>query len=178
MRDDQASGGAATRPPAGADARTATEPTQGSAEVVRVFLRDAVDDDLGFIVDGWMQSFHASRFAFPMLFRNYRPWQRFVVNRLFQRPRCRAKVAVLEGYDLLVGFAVWEESTPPLLHYVYVKQRYRQRGIARALCAHLGDAFTFTHRTPIVESAYMRRRDRLTYNPFLAFFHAEDLPPR
>jgi GNAT superfamily N-acetyltransferase len=120
-------------------------------------IRSPTDDDLRLVRSAWLTSYSKSdfaRLATPPPYweenghggRAYYEGQTALIERLI----AASMVLVSEGDDgLLDGFAVGWPRT--LLHYVYVKQVARGRGVARALLAALelreGERVVYTHRS-------------------------------
>ena len=133
-----------------------------------------------FVVDSWQRSFYdaASR-ALPLVAElpagAYRQAQRVVVQRLLKRS-C-VSVAHYKGVpDEVLGYLVHErpgrcdESTPTVLHWLYVKQSYRHTGVARALLAPVLDLprSTLHHSHETFSGRSLARALKSSFNPQLA----------
>lgn len=119
-------------------------------------IRSPAPDDLRFVRSAWLQSHSTSDFAklcTPPPYwaenghggRAYFDGQRLLIERLI----ASSVVLVAEGEADLDGFAVgWPGA---ILHYVYVRQTRRARGVARALLDALdlrpGRNVRYTHRS-------------------------------
>lgn len=76
-----------------------------------------------------------------------------------ERLMASCNVSVLENDEdgMLDGFIVRDPSRP-VLHYLYVRQSSRGRGVARALVADLrANAVSYTHRTGMLEPSKIPR---------------------
>jgi GNAT superfamily N-acetyltransferase len=129
---------------------------------VPVTLREMVDADRNYVLSSWIRSYagksreardYTDRGAFA---RDYSP----VVQALVARSRVLI-AALTEEPDIIVGWAAVEGET---LHYVLVKPRWRQLGVARWLLADfaaLPVAYTHTTsdsmRCPVPETWTYRR---------------------
>lgn len=67
-----------------------------------------------------------------------------------------------EDPDVLLGYAI---SSPEALHYVFVKEAWRRRGIASRLLGPVGAYKHVTHLTEATEE--LRNKYRMGFNPFL-----------
>jgi hypothetical protein len=84
-----------------------------------------------------------------------------VLKHILSKPALNAKVACLASdNDVIVGYALLE---PQVLHWVYVKDAWRKRGVARQLLASESVA-AVTHITKVGNE--IRKRKNWVYNPF------------
>lgn len=105
------------------------------------------------VVDSWLQSLRHGDAAQRRLSRGaYLVGQRQVIDRLLARSEVRV-AAWSQDPELVFGWACVEPARC-VVHYVYVKHRYRQRGVARVLLADLvGRPCRYTHETLILTRA-------------------------
>ncbi len=113
-----------------------------------LLFREATEGDINFIFASWLKSYRNSPDAARIRTRVYY---------LHQHPRIeqillRSKTIVASTKDdpnHIVGYIVIEK--PNTLHYIYVKQIYRNLGIAKQLLSqildHPPDVLTYTHST-------------------------------
>lgn len=122
--------------------------------------------DTDFIMHNWLHTYKVSSFARGLKREVYYPYQRELIEEILSRPETETLVAVLtEEPDALLGFAAIEQD---LLHYVYVKPKWRTIGIAKSLLALLPEDFIYTHiTTPDVEAIRKRLYPNSTHNPYL-----------
>lgn len=117
-------------------------------------IRPARESDLGLVYGAWRESFYDSNDAGPLPADLYRAAYRETITRILALPDTIVQVAQSpRDESLLYGFIAYEYAAPfSTLFYIYVKQPYRQNGIATALmtAAGLGAMTRFTHwfRTP------------------------------
>lgn len=111
-------------------------------------------DERAFIVSTWASSYKHSHYAGLIASEDWPTVMHPQLGKLLDRPTVRAIVACAPP-AFLYGHIVGETAGPmPVVHYVYVKDPYRETGIARALFAALGvdpsKPFLYTCRTSIV----------------------------
>jgi len=142
---------------------------------VSLAYRPADLADLGFIIDGWASSYRTSRSAGMIAMEDWDAVMHPQVKKVLQRPGCMTWVAYHPGETDhladLYGFITVERdydihlnefvrgrhqrrvvrTDVPLVHYVYVRHRQRQNGIARGLFKAAGvnprERFNYTCRT-------------------------------
>jgi hypothetical protein len=125
-------------------------------------LRPAEEDDLGFVIASWVQSYRQQALARDAG-AAYPRQQRRIIQHLLEHANVLVACAPDEP-RLILGYAV---TGPQVVHYVYVKQDFRRIGIARALVRpYLAAPTAFTHKThhPIALPAGW------TYCPAAVFF--------
>lgn len=99
-----------------------------------VRFRYAGVDDKGFILKNWIRQFRRSPFAGP--YTKERLVDSIVGTIKDLRQRGAKWVVAYSGEhpEVLYGFVCYEEGYPwPVLHYVFVKGRYRDGGIGTSL---------------------------------------------
>lgn len=135
-------------------------------------IREARPDDMAFVRSGWLRSYASSDWATlvspssehtsacrtcgkrslktsrsgtGLTLRKpsevYWHGQRALIDRLIAQ--AMVVVAEDESLGLLDGFVCWEP--PDVLHYVYVRDTARKRGLAKELCALLTGKVRYTH---------------------------------
>ena len=106
--------------------------------------------EVGFVYKSWLGSYknHAADIPYSI----YRKVYQELLDRIMKRDGCSVILAVHpEHEDQIFGFAVIERSTPAL-HYIYVKEDYRRKGVGTDLLEFINQGnnsgeFTFTHST-------------------------------
>ena len=103
-----------------------------------VSVRLAEEGDLRFIYPSWLHSYwKGGDVTQHMVWTTFRFYHRITIhNLLTNRPGVVVLVACsTEEPDLLFGYIVAEYGMPPgdVLHYLYVKDAWRQMGIAKRL---------------------------------------------
>ncbi len=131
---------------------------------IAVTLRAFAPTDAGLVFSSWLRSYWDAR---PLPLREV-PRELFfadrghhgVVTRLIGRGA--VVVACSDDPDEIYG---WMCIDGRALHYVYVKELWRSKGVARALMASLPEALDVSHLTrAFIEGPGKRRR--VTYNPY------------
>lgn len=115
-------------------------------------LVPAAPDEVAFILDAWCSSYRSSPWAGTISNDRYQEVQRWTINSLIARG-AELRVAIPADPSLprrIVGFVCYE--APSLLHYVYTKQSYRHKGVARGMISSAEEASSshlsrLTHRT-------------------------------
>lgn len=151
-----------------------------------MILRRAMPDEAPFVVKSWLHSYASSDWALmntpkderhtrqcgecgaaqllsrklnggmmvPCAGEQYWRGHRALVERLFVT--CNVTVAVADD-GLLDGF-IARDCYEPVLHYVFVRDSARGRGVARALVADLiGEPAVFTHKARGIKKARLPR---------------------
>ncbi len=102
-----------------------------------------------FILDSWLKSFRKSRKAGVVPNNLYTPVYTETIRQLLSR--C---AQVLTAVDQILGWLCHERTSDgqPVVHYAFVKSRYRRRGILRSLLTAAGidpaQRFYYTFGTP------------------------------
>lgn len=128
-----------------------------------MIVRQAAEADEPFIMDSWLRSFRHSWFAGPipnsLYYKVYRP----IIMAVRARPGARLLVCVDDDDpDSIYGFACIEP--PGIIHYVYTKDVYRRKGVARRLLAGVREPLEYTFRTKEGHNALTGKN--AIYNPY------------
>lgn len=130
-------------------------------------IRDAVADDLNFILSSWLKSYRqSSQFAKHIPSRLYFEWHQKVIKRILERQTTRVRVAYTpEAPEVILGYFVAEEQGDIwVAHYLYVKKAFRRFGIAKELFNNVG-YMEYTHMTD--ECRWILNKVlSLVYNPY------------
>lgn len=147
-------------------------------------IRRARPDDVAFVIDTWVESFRNTYAAGVVPMEHYQADYRKYVSWILEKRRPTVLVAYdaeaeVPGAELL-GFLAFEEKATyptgnttrtvgPVVHYVYVKEYARERGLARALFAagriDQHGAFVFTFKPTDLDKS---RVPRARWNPLIA----------
>lgn len=94
-----------------------------------------------------------------------------MLDRILTSPDTVTNIACLPNdEDVILGYAVFQ---PKILHYVFVKEAFRENGIAKSLVAPVRQTLTsYTHRTRMV-APILARCLEFHYNPFELFQQSE-----
>lgn len=132
-------------------------------------LRPGQPADLRLVLDSWARSYRRS------------PWAGTVPGSLWNDVVRRSITAILargsltvavhpEDDALILGWIAWEDGpSGVIVHYTYVKDPWRQDGVASELLEHVTGTlpWRFTHRTPSGERLLRRFPDGV-WDPFPA----------
>jgi hypothetical protein len=111
-------------------------------------------DERAFVIATWASSYKHSHFAGIISAEDWAPVMHAQLGKLVDRSTTRVLVA-WDPPAFLYGHIVGDTSSAmPAVHYVYVKDPFREAGIARGLLAALGvdpaRPFVYTCRTSMV----------------------------
>jgi hypothetical protein len=156
-----------------------TSPAAGSARPVRpnrppreFDLRDGKDLDLDFIESTWVECMRdASPHCRGIESAIYYPHQRATIRRALARASICCAVDPKDT-DVIWGYVVFEPVSPPVVHFVYVKQKFRNEGIGRALLIQalggvsLEHPFIATQYTDRLAALLRLKKIRVIINPY------------
>jgi hypothetical protein len=143
---------------------------QSSAEELPIAIRKAAPSDISFIFSSWLKSFRDSRFASAITTTIYYTEHHKVVERLLKT--CDVYVACnpKDGTELFGYICAEKVDGILVVHYIYVKNTYRQLGLAKTLLNQFSHnpsaAAIFTHNTRASEK--LASRFNFVYSPYLA----------
>ena len=126
-------------------------------------VRDYVEADKAFIMATFLRGLYYGDSWFSLIPKdafmdNYKK----IAEALLEHRATTVRVACLnEDPDVILGYSV---STGPVLHWVFVKQVWRNKGVGRRLLPTSISAFT--HLTTLGKSL-MHKFPNSTFNPFL-----------
>jgi hypothetical protein len=139
------------------------------SEVIEVRpYRPSVDKD--FLYSTWLKNYkHSSYFAKRIKPTVFFRGHQIVVDHILNKPTCKALVACpKDDSETILGYIVFE-PTFNVVHFTFVKDAFRNMGIARRLLKESGidtEKLMFSHWTfPIDE--IIRKYEQITYNPYL-----------
>lgn len=130
-----------------------------------VEIRQAIPNDINFIFSTWLKSYRKSSFVGEKVenkefFNNY---NQIIDNLLL---KSTTYVACLKDDEIVIcGYICAQDD---IIHYIFVKEVFRNLGIARKLIKHMEVPPTYTtHLTRMSEGLLVKFN--LKYNPFLLF---------
>ncbi len=108
--------------------------------LANVRLRPAVPGDLKFVVKSWVRSFANSDWAGPMSRERLVRAIKGTIADLIARGAEVWVACLAEHTDFIFGFVCFERDWQwPLVHFVYVRDDYRDNGIGKVLVGHATD---------------------------------------
>lgn len=137
---------------------------------IPVIVRQAIAEDCPFIFNSWLKSYKESHFARSMTNTVFYAEHHKVISRLLNS--CEVYVACSrDDDDSLYGWAVGEYVSGHLvIHFIYVKQVFRNMGIGKLLLSQFNfnpeSAALYTHNTRMGEK--MAHRYKFVYHPYIA----------
>jgi GNAT superfamily N-acetyltransferase len=138
-------------------------------------FRLAEPADMRLVLSSWLSAYRTAHAAGLIQMRDWSAVMRPQLEAVLSRPGCLVTVASdpdeTDRSADLYGWIAAEAGPDPFVHFVYVKQSYRNQGLARALftAAGIDPAERFEHscRTAIV--ARLRSKiPRARFNPIRA----------
>ena len=138
-------------------------------------IRPAAENDLDFILDGWLKSYRRSPYAGSVPNNLYFKVYSTAIQQLIDRGM---QIDILESskVDSKLGFVAYEcsERLGVVIHYIYLKEEYRGEGFAQFLLGYIGidpgKPFLYTFRT-----FYSKKFPTGLYKPSIA--RRKDLEP-
>lgn len=135
-------------------------------------IRLAFPRDINFIYSTWLESFRQDSHlgkttSRTIFFERYRT----VIDAILSRDHTQTWVAVHpEDPNVIFGYLIYEH--PNIFHYCFVKEAFRDLGIAKALTQHLvlqpDLPLTVTHRTQTSRKIQVLE-DKFEFDPFLLY---------
>lgn len=121
-----------------------------------VTLRPMISADRGFIVGTWLRNYARTREAHRVVPEAYHAGQTALIDELLDREETILAVNP-EKSDQIFGFICGRRATltaPGVVHYAYVKDVFRRKGVGRLLVTTLsgGAPVDFTHVPPVVSN--------------------------
>lgn len=135
--------------------------------MIPVSLRPATAGDLGLVYSSWMRSYWdakpASLAGVPRELYFSDAGHHGVIDRLLRRPDAILSVACdTKDHDEIYGWACWSARA---LHYVYVKELWRRKGVASALVAK-GPSLPVSHVTVAYLKAFTSIERPIVHDPY------------
>jgi ribosomal protein S18 acetylase RimI-like enzyme len=132
--------------------------------VDNVTLREAQESDFPFIYSTWLKGLRFGNETFEKIHQDtYFKQYHKILEQILTKPETYIVVACLpDDPSTILGYSVREgEDT---LHYVHVKQAFRQFGIAKTLCPE--NLRRVTHVTNVGWSILKKKFPNAVFNPF------------
>lgn len=134
-------------------------------------IRDASENDIEYIYTNWLKNFRHQSYAAivqgPIYYDNYKK----IIDHILLN--AHTKVACLkENQEVILGFMTYQ---PKIIHYIYVKDPFRELGVAKSLYQTIfkdDEDVQITHQTKKIVSI-LRRKQNLVFNPFILFNKGE-----
>jgi GNAT superfamily N-acetyltransferase len=139
-------------------------------------IRSHTLTDLALVFSSWLRSMPPARdVSRDVHFRG----QHALIEAILARPGALLRVAcVPDDPEVILGWACVEHAPhdasghPSLVHFAYVKDAFRRRGIARALLADVAPRCRYTHRPHSVDVHALHLAHVAVYDPCAAVFPA------
>ena len=133
-------------------------------------LRPIALEDESFIYSSWLKSYRNSDFGSLMNNDVYFKYTQLIIARILSRATITIACDEKDSQTIL-GYIVSEPSgANQVVQYVYVKEIYRNLGLAKHLLDHVteGKSYTYTHHTRAVSTLLSKKKlPNATFNPYL-----------
>ena len=122
--------------------------------------------DFNFIINSWLKSYRDSPMCRDISNPVYYAGQGDKIEQILRNPETVGMiVCAKDDPDQIIAYAIFDNKSP-ISHYVYVKNLFRKRGIARLLFNimikhHQGKRLHCTHY-----SSRLKKKDYLVFNPY------------
>lgn len=129
-----------------------------------VDFRDAIAEDSNLFLSSWLKSFRQSEFARDMKNPVYFSGHEKLIKKALSRSNTICAVNP-EDHAHVFGWISFEQLSPySILHYLYVKEKFRGFGIGRKL-------FGFIQRRPFIYTHQTPQFDRFKDGGFYSVYH-------
>ena len=144
----------------------------------KAILKDAIKfrpyvkhTDQAFVFSTWLRNYkHSSYFAKGIRSSIFFPGHQKLLELLFDKPTLKVFIAHPTDDDqTILGYLVAEfHHKAPVIHFIFIKEAFRNMGIATLLLNHAEinpDNFHFTHWTMPMDEI-IRKHPNIRYNPY------------
>lgn len=134
-------------------------------------LRDFEPDaDTSYVYDSWLRHYLAnSYFAKRIKSKIYFEGHSAIIAHILSKPDVKIEIACPDdGSDTILGYIVCEPSKN-VCHYIYIREGFRNNGIATALFKSQKlklDGLRFTHWTFALNNFYDKHENEIQYDPY------------
>ena len=133
-------------------------------------MRAATPEELPAVLESWAGTYKRSRSSGCIQNHLFNEVTFASITGLLRRGAQVSVLTAREAPSVVLGWVCHEpdhRSATPIVHYLFVKDRFRERGYARLMLAELGikkgDRFIYTH-----ETSFARYWPRSVHNPGIA----------
>lgn len=103
-----------------------------------IIIRSYSADDKKFIYNSWLQSFRRTQENKRRRKSEYFYNQKIVIDAILDNPRTEIVIATIDSDpSLIMGWLAFQRGDPPLVHFCYVKHKYRSKGLANKMLGEL-----------------------------------------
>lgn len=126
--------------------------------------------DQAFVYSTWLRNYkHSSYFAKRIKPVIFFAGHHNIVSHLLKKPEMRVFVACpKDDLDTILGYLACEPGAKPVVHFIFVKEAFRNMGVARSLFAKAiiePNKMAFTHWTLPVDEL-IRKWPEMIYDPY------------
>ena len=137
-------------------------------EKLPVRIREAIQADIPFVYSSWLHQHSHSAFAAGVAKAAFFANHRRIIDKLISQADVYIACDAAD-ISLMYGFICGEEHEWPLVHYMYVKKKFRNFGIGGMLLEELG----WTPKKEVVTSHFFAAKPvkfggkKVLYNPYI-----------
>jgi len=131
-----------------------------------ILIRQMKAEDSNFVVNSWLRSLRSSSPYFHSIPEKifYTAHKNGIIATI-ERPEAKCLIVTpKDSPDIIVGYLVYEDRNTPhycLLHYCYVKHKFRGLGLANYLIGLVSNGRS------LVSSHYSSKIKNLSFNPYM-----------
>jgi ribosomal protein S18 acetylase RimI-like enzyme len=139
---------------------------------MRVSIRRYEEQDRAYLFNSWLKNYKmsssfAKRIPNEIFFRNHH----LILEHILSKPDTVVLIAHAgEDHNQILGYLAYEDTpTGQVIHYVFIKEKFRNLGIARALIQHADvnpKNVTYTHSTYDLGQLEMSGKIEGSYDPY------------
>ena len=133
----------------------------------QIALNTIDENTRNFVIDTWIRSYRKSPYSKGIPTQIYYPYQRAIIESLIDQSQTLV-ASNINDEDQLIGYICFEKTTPPILHYLYVKKIFRRLGVAKQMLKQIdqGDLLLYSHKTHIFSCLL---KDSYAFHPYKQF---------
>jgi GNAT superfamily N-acetyltransferase len=145
-------------------------------EELDIIIREAIQDDLPLIYNSWLKQYRESPFSVGVVNSVYYSQHRKIIDCLIERSVLRVACDAASPTKIY-GWVCGEIYDPLVLHFIYVKKKYRKRGIGGMLL----NEFGWKEVPHIITTHFMKYKrkkskeeNNIIYNPYLLYIYMKE----
>lgn len=137
-------------------------------------IRPPRKEDIEFIYSTWTRSYRHGSAVGKSLNKDseFYPEYNKVIDWLLSQPDSSVHVLSLQDQpEIILAYAV---SQKKVLHFIFVKEAFKNLGLEEALLKEIGKIEVYTHKTVSIKKI-MQKYAKAMYNPFLLYYQGESI---
>jgi hypothetical protein len=152
---------------------------QGRGTLPKWVLRQAIPDDRAFIMNSWLKTFEKSAYRLDIPMTEFFAFHHDVLEDLLERSSIIVAIRPPnplrpDNIDEIYGYLCVEtDLRPRIIHFLYVKNKYRKMGVGRSLVedwlSDVKEPVFYSHRTEDGDAFAPHVFRVAEWNPYLMF---------